>query len=87
MEVVDGTVRRLSPPRSPARTNPVSAAVTVGRAVRDGQADALCVEILGRVGHDRVVEIRTELVDVVALVGGDPDAARPLETHARCGDG
>jgi hypothetical protein len=80
----DGTVHRLSPELIAGTDEVVLAAVTVDRSVRRGEADELCAEIADRVGPGRRIDVRTETVDVVALVADD---APPLEveTHASCG--
>ena len=79
----DGEVRRLSPELIAGTDEVVLAGVTVARAVRGGEADELCAEIAARLGAGRRVEVRTETVDVVALVA-DGAPASAVETHAAC---
>ena len=81
----DGFVR-LSPKLIAGTDEAVLASVTVTRAVRLGEADILCEEILERVGSDRQIEVRTETLDVVVLsVEGSSDST--VTVHARCGGG
>lgn len=84
--LVDGSTVRLTPELIAATDEPVLAAVTVGRALRDRQAAALCDEVLARLGPGRRARVQTERHDVVALVA---DGAPPLAVavHAECGDG
>ena len=75
---------RLSPKLIAGTDEAVLASVTVNRAVRLGEADLLCEEILERVGANRQVEVRSETLDVVALsVEGSTESA--VTVHARCG--
>ncbi|NIR42226.1 MAG: hypothetical protein GWN79_29185 [Actinobacteria bacterium] len=80
----DGSAIRLSPSLIAGTDEVVLASVTVARAVRRGEADALCAEILARVGAGRRIEVRSETIDAVAHVveGADPYA---VTVHARCG--
>ena len=80
----DGSVVRLSPSLIAGTDEVVLASVTVARAVRRGEADALCSEILARVGPGRRLEVRSETIDVVAHVveGANPSA---VTVHAECG--
>jgi hypothetical protein len=57
-----------------ARTDdPLIAESLLDQAVRDGQVDALCIEVAARVGSDAVsVEVVDELHDVVAKAQGKP---------------
>ncbi|MCY3850757.1 MAG: hypothetical protein OXF75_08160 [Acidimicrobiaceae bacterium] len=81
----DGFVR-LSPKLIAGTDEAVLASVTVTRAVRLGEADILCEEILERLGADRQIEVRTETLDVVVLsVEGSADST--VTVHARCGGG
>ena len=81
----DGFVR-LSPKLIAGTDEVVLASVTVTRAVRRGEAEILCAEILERLGADRQVEVRSETLDVSALSlnGSTPSS---IEVHARCGRG
>jgi hypothetical protein len=78
-----GDVRRLSPELIAGTDEVVLAGVTVARAVRRDEASELCGEIAARLGEGRTVEVRTETVDVVALVA-DGTPASVVETHATC---
>ncbi len=82
----DGSASRLSPELIAGTGEVVLASVTVTRAVRRGESAALCAEIAERVEPGRIIEIRTEEIDVVALVA---DGAPPLSfvTEARCRGG
>lgn len=81
-----GTTARLSPELIAGTDEGVLTAVTVSRAVRDGQAAALCAEVVDRLGPGRSARVQTEHHDVVALVA---DGAPPLsiEIHAECSNG
>ncbi|MEZ5244212.1 MAG: hypothetical protein R2707_03880 [Acidimicrobiales bacterium] len=80
----DGTTARLSPELIAGTDELVLTAVTVSRAVRDGQVDALCAEVADRLGAGRRARVQTELHDVIDLVA---DGAPPIaiEVHAECG--
>jgi hypothetical protein len=80
----DGNVHRLSPELIAGTDEPVLASVTVTTSVRSGSAAELCEEIVARLGVGHVVEVRTETVDVIALVAHDA-APLSVKTHARCG--
>jgi hypothetical protein len=83
----DGTVTRLSPREIGGTDQVIQAAATVSRAVRAGDADALCAEVLERrgddIGHGRL-EVISERYDTVAWFDGDEV---PIErtVHATCG--
>lgn len=82
----DGRAQRLSPDLIAGTGEPVLASATVADAVRSGTADTLCAEIAARIGPGHVIEVRTETVDVIAMI---VDGAAPLsvESHAECHDG
>lgn len=86
VERTDGGFVRLSPKLIAGTDEAVLASVTVTRAVRLGEADILCEEILERIGAGRQIEVRTETLDVVVLsVEGSVDSS--VTVHARCGSG
>ncbi len=86
VERTDDGFARLSPKLIAGTDEAVLASVTVTRAVRHGEADILCEEILERVGSDRRIEVRTETLDVVVLsVEGSADST--VTVHSRCGGG
>jgi len=77
--------RRLSPEIVGGTEEIVSAAVTVSRAIADGDVSLarLCAEIAGRVDGPGSVEIVTERHDAVALLqDGVPPVA--VTVHERC---
>ena len=77
---------RLSPKLIAGTDEAVLASVTVKQAIRLGEAEILCEEILERLGSGRQVEVRTETLDVVALsVEGSTDST--VTVHATCGGG
>jgi hypothetical protein len=79
----DGTTVRLSPELIAGTDEIILTAVTVSRAVRDGQADALCGEVVDRLGVARRARVQTELHNVIDLVAdGSPPLA--IEVHAEC---
>jgi hypothetical protein len=80
----DGTFTRLSPELIAGTGEVVLASVTVTRAIQRGESATLCEEIAERAGPGRVIEIRVEEIDVVALVA---DGVPPLSfvTRDRCG--
>lgn len=86
VELTDSGYVRLSPKLIAGTDEAVLAAVTVKQAVRRGEAEILCAEILERLGADRQVEVRSETLDVVAL---SVEGSAPFTTnvHARCGGG
>lgn len=75
---------RLSPSLISGSDEAVLASVTVTRAVRRGEADALCEEILERTGARRRIEVRSETLDVVALIV-EGSAESTVRVHATCG--
>jgi hypothetical protein len=79
----DGVTVRLSPELIAGTDELVLTAVTVARAVRDGQTDALCDEVVERLGTGRRARVQTERHNVIDLV---VDGAPPLavEVHAEC---
>ncbi|MXW62569.1 MAG: hypothetical protein F4Y27_00535 [Acidimicrobiaceae bacterium] len=86
VERTDDGFERLSPKLIAGTDEAVLASVTVTRAVRLGEADILCEEILERIGAGRRIEVRTETLDVVELsVEGSSDST--VSVHARCGGG
>ncbi len=86
VERTEDGYERLSPKLIAGTDEAVLASVTVKQAVRFGEADILCEEIVERLGADRRVEVRTETLDVVALsVEGSTDSA--VTVHATCGGG
>ncbi len=75
---------RLSPKLIAGTDEAVLASVTVKQAVRLGEAEILCEEILERLGPGRQVEVRTETLDVVELsVEGSTDST--VTVYATCG--
>lgn len=82
----DGGTVRLSPETIAGTDELVLAAVTVARAVADGQADTLCAEVAERLGNGRTARVQTELHNVIDLVA---ENAPPLsiEVRAECTDG
>ena len=81
--------KRLSPHEIGGTDQVIQAAATVSRAVRTGEADALCAEVLERLGDDTDdggprLEVVSERYDTVAWFGGDET---PVErtVHASCG--
>jgi hypothetical protein len=80
----DGSASRLSPDLIAGTDEVVLASVTVTRAIQRGESAELCEEIAERAGASRIIEVRTELIDVVALVADD---APPISfvVQARCG--
>ena len=86
VERTDDGFARLSPKLIAGTDEAVLASVIVKQAVRLGEAEILCEEILERLGADRQVEVRTETLDVVALsVDGSTDST--VTVHATCGGG
>ncbi|MDE0701617.1 MAG: hypothetical protein OXH61_12965 [Acidimicrobiaceae bacterium] len=86
VERTDDEFERLSPKLIAGTDEAVLASVTVTRAVRLGEADILCEEILERIGAGRRIEVRTETLDVVEFsVEGSSDST--VSVHARCGGG
>ncbi len=86
VELTDAGFARLSPKLIAGTDEAVLASVTVKQAVRLGEAEILCEEILERLGADRQVEVRTETLDVVELsVEGSADST--VTVHATCGGG
>lgn len=79
----DGATVRLSPESIAGTDEPVLTAVTVGTAVRNGRADALCLDVVERLGAGRRARVQTERHDVIAMIAVD---APPLavEIHAEC---
>ena len=84
VEVLDGGVtKRLSPELIAGTDELVLTAVTVSRAVRDGQAEALCGEVADRLGAGRRARVQTERHNVIDLVAeGAPPLA--VDVHAEC---
>ena len=84
VERTDDGFERLSPKLISGTDEAVLASVTVSQAVRRGEADVLCEEVLERLGAEHRVEVRTETLDVVALsVEGSTDLT--VTVHATCG--
>ena len=82
--LADGTTVRLSPETIAGTDELVLTAVTVNRAVIDGQADALCAEVVERLGALRRARVQTEVHNVIELVAnGSPPL--DVEIHAECG--
>ena len=79
----DGSTARLSPELIAGTDEPVLTAVTVGRAVRDGQAEDLCGEVAARLGPGRRARVQTEHHDVIETVAADAPPWR-IEIHAEC---
>lgn len=78
-----GEIARLSPEIIAGSDEVILAAVTVQRALANGEGDALCAEIAARLGTGRAVEVRRETVDVVAVIAADA-APRHVEVEATC---
>ncbi len=82
-----GGTDHLSPKQISGTDEIVSAAVVVSRAVRNGDAELLCIDIADRLDNpDLTVQIRTEVVDTAALVDHN---ARPIsiEVVSECRSG
>ncbi len=62
---------------------PVQAAMTIGQAVRAGEADALCAEIASQVDRTGRVEVRTVWYDSPGWFGGVEEPV-DLVVHAEC---
>lgn len=84
--LADGAVSRLSPEIIAGTDEVVLTGVTVGRAVRDGEAEQLCDEVVDRLGAGRRARVQTELHNVIDLIAQD---APPIEVqvHAECTGG
>jgi hypothetical protein len=80
-----GRLSRLSPEEIAGGYEPMLAAETVSKAVRNGTADGLCSEIAARTRDDDVVriEVVTETYDTVRWFDGEES---PLDrtVHAAC---
>jgi hypothetical protein len=82
-----GRERRLDPSEVSGTDQPMQAAMTLRRSIRDRTADALCGEIAVDLAVDGeragTVQIVTERYDTIAWFRGDRD---PLarEVHAEC---
>ncbi|MEM7140633.1 MAG: hypothetical protein AAF548_06320 [Actinomycetota bacterium] len=77
------TVRRLSPHLIAGTDEVILASVTVQRAIRDDEADALCEEIAARLGAGRLVEVRVETVNVVDVIARDAEPIS-VDVEATC---
>ena len=79
----DGTTARLSPELIAGTDEVILTAVTVSRAVRDGDAGELCQEVAARLGAGRRARVQTETHDVTELIArGAPASA--IDIHAEC---
>jgi hypothetical protein len=64
--------------------DPLIAEALVTRAIRDGQAEALCAEIAARVPSELTsVEVVEERHDIVDAAAGE-DSVLDRTVHARC---
>lgn len=79
----DGAIARLSPETIAGTDEVVLTAVTVDRALRAGDAAALCVEVASRLGPGRRVRVQSETHDIVELVAAGT-APSAVEIHAEC---
>lgn len=81
--VAGNSVRRLTPDQIAGTDEVIIAAQTVSKAIRRGDADALCLEIARRVDTTGVIEVVTERFDAVAWYEGERE---PLDrvVHATC---
>jgi hypothetical protein len=80
----DGEQERLSPEVIAGGYEVIHASRTVSKAIRAGDADALCNEIATRAGTEFTrIEVVTETYDTVRWFGGDET---PLDrvVHASC---
>ena len=84
VERTDDGFERLSSKLISGTDEAVLASVTVSQAVRRGEADVLCEEVLERLGAEHRVEVRTETLDVVAL-SVEGSAGSTVTVHATCG--
>jgi hypothetical protein len=79
----DGRTDRLSPRTIGGTDQVIQAAATVAQAVRNGEAEQLCREILGRLDDPVRVEVVTETYDTIEWFDGN-ETPISRTVHATC---